>query len=216
MKLTDWLDILQNSAIWVALVAVAVSLLAVMAGLGRRREWLDRGHVRAVPGSEPAPHGAVGVRVDVAAGLRDALEQVGDNAARNLVRIRFALQPGLAVRADEFAFGVVLRNLLTHAIGQSRDGAVLVAAARFGARVRITVSDDGAGVGRAEQEGALREAERLAALQGWTFALDLRSEQGTTAVLLLPSAEAARVAAAGDAADGWASVQRPEAVAQTS
>jgi hypothetical protein len=55
--------------------------------------------------------------------------------------------------------------------------------------VQISVTDDGAAAEGALRVAKLRDAERLAALQGATIQVDARPPQGTTVYLRIPATD---------------------------
>ncbi len=118
-------------------------------------------------------------------------------AARGDIQLELAIQPRLAVWADKGALRQIVSAPLRAALERSPGGRVLVGAARHGGRVQISVLDDGAPIERAVQEGQLREAARLVALQGGTLDVNVRANAGTTVVIRLPEPVAAPAPASG-------------------
>lgn len=168
----------------VALLTLAVCAMVVFAGWRRRSELLRRqGRPRPtdrfVLSQGPFESGVV----DVAAEAHEVLRRFESLAARQLVTLEIAVQPGLKVRADQRAMREILGDIVARAIEQSPCGHVLLGAVRTGNRVRVSVSDDGAGSPRDLQASRLRSAERLTALLGATMEIDAREGQGTTVAL---------------------------------
>ncbi|RBQ18427.1 histidine kinase [Spongiactinospora rosea] len=82
-------------------------------------------------------------------GLGPLIEQAGKEAtlARDGVRVRGDVPPGLAVRADPGLLAQVLANLLDNAVRHSPPGGTVTVTARpDGPRVRLTVCDEGPGI----------------------------------------------------------------------
>ena len=172
---------------WAALLALTVSVAAVIAGWGRRRELLRRQGSPFIPARiqlGQAPFAAE--LLDVAAEAAALLLRFEGLAAQRFVALELAVQPALAVRADPRVLREILGDLVERAIRQSPCGRVLLAAVHLGGRVQITISDDGGQIDRAAWASRLRPAQRLAALQGATMDLDARTS-GTTVVLRWPS-----------------------------
>lgn len=126
----------------------------------------------------------------------------------DIMRLRFPDRLAVDVRVDDdvldepvphFILQPLAENAIEHGIARAaRGGRIVVAAARAGGRLRITVADDGPGP--AGGAAALREGiglsntrERLRQLYGPTAALRLRgTAQGTEVELSIPSTAAAR------------------------
>jgi signal transduction histidine kinase len=211
--LTAILDRAAAAAFPVTLLALTVSAVIVVAGWRRRRSLLDRqgrpfdaGRIEL--GRTPFAAGVL----EVAAEAMAVMQRFESLAAQRFVALELAVEPELAVHTDAHAFREILGDLVTRAIEQPACERVLLGAARIGGRVQITVSDDGPHADRALRESQLRAAQRLAALQGATMAVDARAGQGTTVVLRLPAGATSRQPGAGaeavDPASIWAPAQR--------
>jgi hypothetical protein len=195
--LHEALTVISNIAVAVGLpvmlLALAISAVLVMAGWGRRQDLLQRQGRPIVTdrvelGQTPFAAGVL----DVAAETAALLGRFESLAAQRFVALELAVQPDLAVRTDPRALREVLGDIVGQAIVDASCGRVLLAAARIGGRVQITVSDDGVRADRALRSSQLRPAERLAALQGATMEVDARAGCGTTVVLRLPEAATSR------------------------
>lgn len=186
-----------------ALLTLTVSGIIIAAGWQRRRDLLTR---RNAPGlMETFELGRVPFKsgmLDVAAEALSVLRQLEGPAAKRFVELEMAMQPGLAVRADPGAFRSVLFDLLNSAIGAAPCGRILLGGQQVGNRVQVSVTDDGAAADGPLRQAKLREAERLAALQGGSLLVDARPSQGTTVYLRLPTTDANRPSRAqGEPAD---------------
>jgi signal transduction histidine kinase len=86
--------------------------------------------------------------VDVNASVREILEPLREEGARHGVAVELQIGSGpLIIAGDRFALGRVYRNLVTNAIQATQTGGrVLVATARQGDRVEVTVADTGSGI----------------------------------------------------------------------
>ena len=119
---------------------------------------------------------------------RAVLAGLKDLALRQLVRFELAVEPGLAIDADEQALRAVLTELIAHAARRAAGGRVLLAAARMGRFAEIAVCDDGRG-GREGLEEDLGRARQLATELGGV--LEARpGDEGTTVTLRVPDARA--------------------------
>lgn len=191
MGFGHWLSVvlgyMRGMALPVLLFVLVASLAFVAAGWRARQQALRRQGTRSTANRfELAQTPFSSGLMDIAAEATAVLRQLEGLAAKNFVAVDVAIQPQLAVRADARVFREILGDVVAHAIGQSPCGRVLLAAARLGGRVQVSVCDDGAGVDRDVQASMLRSAERLAAMQGATMEVDARAGQGTTIVLRLP------------------------------
>lgn len=176
-----------------ALLAVTASALIAVSGWYRRRDLLQRrGQTGLAPRFELGQTAFASGMLDVAAEALAVLQQLEGRAAQQLVKLEIAVQPGLAVRADTGAFRSVLYDLLSEAIVRAPCGHVLLGAARVGSRVQISVTDDGPNVNGAMRLAALRDAERLAALQGATMQIEARPTEGTTVYFRLLTSDGGR------------------------
>ena len=172
--------------LWAALAALTVSVAAVIAGWGRRRDLLRRQGSPFIPARVQLGQAPFAAEfLDVAAEAASLLLRFEGLAARRFVALELAVQPALAVRADPRVLREVLGDLVERAIEQSPCGRVLLAAVHAGGRVQVTISNDGRQIDRAAWASRLRSAQRLAALQGATMDLDARPS-GTTVVLRWP------------------------------
>jgi hypothetical protein len=172
--------------LWAALAALTVSVAAVIAGWGRRRDLLRRQGSPFIPARVQLGQAPFAAEfLDVAAEAASLLLRFEGLAARRFVALELAVQPALAVRADPPVLREVLGDLVERAIEQSPCGRVLLAAVHAGGRVQVTISNDGRQIDRAAWASRLRSAQRLAALQGATMDLDARPS-GTTVVLRWP------------------------------
>ena len=208
----------MNSAAAVAvpalLLALTVSGVAVIAGLRRRWDLLERKSglvtpVRLELGQVPL----AGDAVDIASEATGLLERFESFAAARFVTLETAVAPNLSVRMDPRALREILSDLLARAIETSPGGRVLLTAADVAGRVQVTVSDDGARADRDVRASWLRSAQRLAALQGATMDIDARSGQGTTVIVRIPASSVdsrrpASAPAALDPASVWSARQR--------
>jgi two-component system LytT family sensor kinase len=129
----------------------------------------------------------------------------------DIMRLRFPDRLAVDVRVDDdvldepvphFILQPLAENAIEHGIARaSRGGRIVVAAARAGGRLRITVSDDGPGppAGAAalrEGIGLSNTRERLRQLYGPSAALRLRgSPRGTEVELSFPRAHTPALAA---------------------
>ena len=180
----DWSAIALSLLILSGIVVCA----AVFAGA---RRGVDAMPVpAAMPPSEPrsalalSPFAAALLPVDAA--VQDVLGAHAAAARSRRVRLEFAVQPDLAVRADPRVLRELLGDLVSQAIRRAPCGRVLVGAMRHGGRVQISVSDDGAAVAAELHAAALRDTRQLAALQGGTLDIEAYPGQGSTVVLRLP------------------------------
>lgn len=83
--------------------------------------------------------------VEIATLVEQALREA--SLAREDVILHATVEPGLAVRADPDLLAQVLANLLDNAVRHSPpDGVVTISGAAHGARARLTVADQGAGI----------------------------------------------------------------------
>jgi len=186
-----------------ALFALMVSGTIAVAGWQRRQDLMMRRRAPGLAqtfelGQTPFESGML----DVAAEARAVLRQLEGQAAKRFVELEMAVQPGLAVRADPGAFRSLLFDLLNCAIGAAPCGRILLAGVHAGHRVQISVTDDGPMADAALRQARLRDAERLAALQGATLRVEARTSQGTTVYLRLPTSDGQRPSRAdGEAAD---------------
>jgi len=174
------------------LLSVSACGVLILAGFGR----LSR--LRARPDDAPGTASVAGPRLEaeqacLAAGLLDvgaeleaALAAVMPHAARSLVALEIAAQPGLRVKADPLGFHEIVTALLLSAIGHAPCGRVLLTAARLAGEIRIAVTDDGAPPNRETLARSLGEAKRWAALQGASLDIELRPDEGTTVAVHLP------------------------------
>jgi hypothetical protein len=88
----------------------------------------------------PLEQGALQCAVlDVAAEAEAVLQGLQNLAARQLVRLEVAVQPGLAIVGDQRAFRETLGELARSAIEQSPCGCVLLTAGRVGCCVHASV-----------------------------------------------------------------------------
>ncbi len=191
--LTVFLRSAAPIALPVMLLALSVSIVAVIAGWRRRGELLDRQNRPMLParielGNTPFETGVLDIAAETAAVMR----QFEGLAAERFVALELAVQPGLAVRADPPVLREILGELVARAIEEAPCGRVLLSAAHVDDRIRIAVSDDGAQTDRASRAERLRQAQRLSALQGATMDIDTRTGCGTTVVLQLPSGTSGR------------------------
>ncbi|HEY1933898.1 MAG TPA: HAMP domain-containing sensor histidine kinase [Acetobacteraceae bacterium] len=193
-----------------AILSAGVSVIFLAVGWYRReaimRRQTDHATAPCLPRFELGRTPFSGGMLDVTAEVRAVLARLAPLAASGFVQLEMAVQPELAVRADQRALGQALGDLVTHAIRHAPCGRVLVGGMRHGGRVQISVTDDGAGPPEAEQEAALRDAERLIALQGGTIQVETHPREGGSTVLLrlpepLPPIRAAAPVAARPAAE---------------
>ena len=190
--LSTFLDSVTAFVLPATLLASGVSAVVVAAGWRQRNELLRRQGRPLV--ADPIALGqttfAAGV-LDVGSETTAVMRQFERLAAQRFVALELAVQPDLAA-TDPRALRQILGDVVSRAIEQSPCGRVLLAAAHVGGRVQITVSDDGPHPDRALRASRLRPAESLAALQGATMEIDVRTEQGTTVVLRLPAGATSR------------------------
>ncbi|MEO8716550.1 MAG: ATP-binding protein, partial [Acetobacteraceae bacterium] len=184
--MSTWLAGLSGAveALWLPLTVLSgVAMGAILAGgLADRRRA-----VGASARAAPAPREAASSLRPLAAGpldldteLRAAAEGLVASARQRHVRLQVAVQPDLTVRSDAVALRQIVTDLLANAIAHTEGGAVLLSAGRHGGRIQIAVIDDGVAVDASEQAAHLRDAERLAALQGGTLEITVRPATGTT------------------------------------
>lgn len=176
-------------------------LISLALGAGHRghraRLWPETGAARPAPaspafGAAPArpafvpgetPLAAEALPVEAALG--DALRALGAEAARGRTRLTFAVTPGLMLRADPAALGEVLRDVVGGAVRRSPYGEVLVCAAPHEGRVRVSVTDEGAGTVEAALAGLSEVTRGIVTLHDGT--LEARHRDGfATVVLCLP------------------------------
>lgn len=175
--------------LWLPLAMLSgVAMGALLAGgfIGRRHGRLAVTEPRALAAMTVTPRPLPAGQVDLDAELRAAAASHEGSARRLNIRLEVAVQPDLTVRADPAALRQIVSSLLENAINHSAGGGVLLSAGRHGGRVRIAVLDDGAPVDRSEQEANLRDAERLAAMQGGTLEIIVSPGSGTTVAVRLP------------------------------
>lgn len=177
-------------ALWLPAVLLSGAVAGILLAGGPRRRR-QPAMAQAAPPQEPRPRAFASGEIDLGAELRGIAEAQGAAAVARRVRLQIAIEPDLVVRADPLAVRAVVGDLLRNAIGHSEGGHVLLAAARHGGRVRITVGDDGMPVDRAEQAADLRDAERLIALQGGTLEIAVHPRDGTLVTVRLPDMNAA-------------------------
>lgn len=129
----------------------------------------------------------------------------------DIMRLRFPDRLAVDVRVDDdvldervpqFILQPLAENAIEHGIARrSRGGRIVVAAAREGGGLRITVADNGPGpaggpAASREEAGLRHTRERLREIYGPDAALRLRgSPRGTEVELSIPSTRAAEVAA---------------------
>ncbi|MEJ0017824.1 MAG: hypothetical protein WDN25_14905 [Acetobacteraceae bacterium] len=184
------------------LLALTTSAAVAVAGWNRRRDVLQRqGRPANIERVDLVQTPFAAGSLDVAAEAREVLRQYEGLAAQQLVSLEMAIQPDLIVRADLRAFREIVGTLLACAIDQAPCGRILLGARRAGARVHLSVSDDGPTTDRALRASRLRQAERLAALQGATMEIDARMGYGTTVFVRLALAGEGRRQQAIAAAD---------------
>lgn len=157
--------------------------ISLALGAGRRgpraRPWPETGAARP---ASPAPRAAPTIE----AALEDALRALGAEATRGRTRLTFAVAPGPMPRVDPGALGEVLRDAVGGAVRRSPYGEVLVCAASHGGRVRVSVTDGGAGTGEAALAGLSEATRGIVARHGGT--LEARDRDGfATVVLCLPA-----------------------------
>jgi signal transduction histidine kinase len=150
---------------------------------------------------------------DVAAELRETLECFAPIAAARRTELRSDLQDGIIAPVDRGALRQVILNLLDNAVKYGPPGqAVTVGSRLSGQQVRISVQDEGAGIGLGEQariwepfyrleretEGAiagsgigLAVVRDLVELHGGRAWLDASVRRGARFVVDLPGAELA-------------------------
>lgn len=182
---------LQAAFTLIAPLSVAVCSGILIAGWQRRCGWRARAAgmdpaAPRVPRFELSRTPFASGELDVTAELDAVMVQLGPEAARRYVQLEMAVQPELAVRADPRALREVMGDLVANAIRHCPCGRVLVGAERHGGRVQISVTDDGVGPTSEVQEGVLRTAAELVALQGGTFDVQSRPGAGTTVTVRLP------------------------------
>ncbi len=172
-----------------ALVRAAGLMPPIQALLSDRRK---EGSIRpaGITGPEiaPPPSPARPVTFDVEPEIRSVLRHVAAAGRPPGVRLQFAVEPELMLRADRAAFRHVLEALLRQAGSQALVARVLVTAARHGDRVEVSVSDDGLGADRWARLDALHPIEHLLARQGGTLEIASWPEQGTSVVMQWPAA----------------------------
>jgi hypothetical protein len=196
MKRLAWLDSLgvlggESLLSFLLVSAVAFSALSFVA-LRKRGAVIGR---EAAPDSpelqdilrfEPSMLNSRGERLDVAAEANWALAALAGRAARKGVRLELAISPGLALWMDPRAFRKLLVEIAARAIGDAACGRVLLTGCRHGGRVQIGISHDGPPAGREELETALRPSTEIAALNGGTLEVSLRTGQGATVLVRMP------------------------------
>ena len=177
-------------ALWLPISVLSGVAMGVLLAGGfngrRRRAAVGATAERTLPAPAGGPRPLTADHLDLEAELHAVLQAHDAKAIERHVRLEIAVQPGLSVRADPVALRGIVTDLLGNAIGHTAGGRVLLGAGRHGGRVRISVADDGAPVDRAEQEAHLRDAERLAALQGGTLEITVRQGAGTVVAVRLP------------------------------
>ncbi len=150
-----------------------------------RRRLLARARTAVAPASEmrtSAPLQHADGRLDVATEARTVMGLFAELATQRGVRMEIAVDPALTVRMEQHQFHELLGAVLTHAI-HAGSGHVLLGAMRHAGRVQIAVIDEGSGINREQQVTDLRQAARLAAMQGATLEVDARPGEGTTILL---------------------------------
>jgi signal transduction histidine kinase len=101
---------------------------------------------------ESGRQGAVLSRVDLSALLADAAELYMPAAEDRQQSLQLAIAPGLAARADRDLLFQSFCNLLDNAIKYTpHGGCILLAAARVGASIEVTVTDNGPGIAEAQR-----------------------------------------------------------------
>ena len=86
--------------------------------------------------------------MDVNGAVAEIYEPMRPEGERNGVAVEARYGPGpLLINGDRFALGRVFRNLITNAIqATAPGGTVVIATARAGDRIEITVTDTGSGI----------------------------------------------------------------------
>jgi signal transduction histidine kinase len=86
--------------------------------------------------------------MDVNGAVAEIYEPMRPEGERHGITIEAHYAPGpLVINGDRFALGRVFRNLITNAIQATAEGGrVVIATARVGDRVEITVTDTGSGI----------------------------------------------------------------------
>jgi signal transduction histidine kinase len=144
--------------------------------------------------------------VDPAELVRSAVTLVGPRAQRRTTRIECRVEPALPeCRWDGEAVRRALLNLLDNAVTHGREGGrVEVSAVSDGDEVRLSVEDDGPGIGRTERRRIFGRFERgrteapgtglglylveeVARAHGGRVDLVSAEEHGSTFALVLPS-----------------------------
>lgn len=133
-----------------------------------------------------------GEDMELQSAIADVVRGCEKLAARRMVRLGFAVQEGLTLRANPVALRLMIADLIECAIRLAPCGAVLISAARHGGRIQITVSDDGPGRQIDWLRSELRPAEQIAALHGGTLELRGQTAHGGAIVVRLPDAANAR------------------------
>jgi signal transduction histidine kinase len=101
---------------------------------------------------ESGRHGAVPSPVDLSALLADAAELYAPGAEDRQQSLTLAIAPGLVTRADRDLLFQSFCNLLDNAIKYTpHGGRILLAASRFGARIEVTVTDNGPGIAESQR-----------------------------------------------------------------
>ena len=184
------LRVLSNGAISDRFSAVMAGLMpAIHALLSDRPEQRS---VRPVGttglGIAPPPSPAPPVTFDVEPEIRSVLRNVAVAGRPPGVRLQFAVEPELMLRADRAAFRHALAVLVRQAGSQALVARVLVTAARRGERVEVSVSDDRLGTDRWARLAAPHPIEQLLTRQGGTLEIMSWPEQGTSIVMHWPAA----------------------------
>jgi hypothetical protein len=203
MFTSDWFGWFVSALLGLSAIACATVLFGGWCRYVNDRAQFDGWLPAALPMFSLGRAPFAGDLLDVAAEVRDVLQHMAPEAARGRMRLEMAVQPDLAVHADKLALRTLLGDLVRNAMMHAPAGQVLLSAARFGGRVEIAVTDDGAGTEAEMRQAALREAGQLVALHGGSIHIDARPGEGTTVLVRLPEPMGAR------RAPGEASVRQP-------
>jgi hypothetical protein len=194
---------------WPGMLAVFASTVIAAAGWQRRQRSMRRERQVQFADSMP-PDRSAGGALDAAAEAVAVLRRLQNLATEQLVTLEMAIEPGLAIQADQRALREILAELVRSVIERSPCGRILLTAALLDGSVHITVSDDGPGADGQILLMRLRGTERLIALQGGSMEIDARQGEGATVIVRLPAICASRHATTADRHDAFSARRATE------